>query len=435
MDKLMNRVVSIALFLTVLGTISATAAEPHWSQFRGAERSGIVTDAKLPLQWDAKTNVRWRTELPGEGWSSPVTNGSRIYLTAAIPSGDAAGGKQADAKQDAGQSKAYDLSLLIVDVATGQLQSTQTLIHQSAEETKKIHAKNSHASPTAIIDGDRIYVHFGFQGTLCTDLQGKTLWINRDLNFAPVHGNGGSPVLVGKHLIFTCDGASDPYVAALETDTGKLAWKCPRPVEAKKKFSFCTPAVIEVDGKTQVVAPGSNCVLGIDPKDGTILWQVDYDGYSVIPQPVYAAGILYVCTSYDKGSILAIDPRGRGNITETHLLWQMDKGAPKTPTPLVQQGYLYMINDAGVAYCLDAVTGERIWQKRIGGQYSASPLLSDGKIYFTNEAGLTTVVVAGAEFEELAQNDLGERTLASPAPLGSALLLRTAKALYRLETP
>ncbi|WP_417747972.1 PQQ-binding-like beta-propeller repeat protein [Rosistilla oblonga] len=428
MDTRANRFLPIFFLLAGLVVSTATAAEPTWTQFRGADRAGIVPDAALPVQWDAKKNIRWRTELPGEGWSSPVTDGKRIYLTAAIPSDKAAAGEDAS-------NGSFDLSLLIIDAETGELQTQQTLIHQTAEETQKIHAKNSHASPTTILDGDRLYSHFGFQGTVCTDLQGKTLWINRDLSFKAIHGNGGSPVLVDNRLVFTCDGASEPFVAALKTDTGELAWKCPRPVEAKKKFSFCTPAVIKVDGKQQIVAPGSNCVLGIDPADGSILWQVDYDGYSVIPQPVYAGGILIVCTSYDKGGLLAIDPRGRGNITETNVLWQLDKGAPKTPTPLMQSGLLYMINDAGVAYCLDAASGDRVWQKRIGGQYSASPLLADGKIYFTSEAGETTVIQASRDFQELARNDLGERTLASLAPLDSSILLRTAKALYRIETP
>ncbi|MEZ6088932.1 MAG: PQQ-binding-like beta-propeller repeat protein [Pirellulaceae bacterium] len=416
------------IFLCMLAldvSIRDALADDAALQFRGTDGTGIVKSATLPTNWDRDTNIAWRTELPGEGWSSPVVSDGRIYLTAAIAT---------QAEETASSDQAYDLALLILDADNGELLARKDLIHQTAAELKKIHSKNSHASPSPLVAGNRVFVHFGHQGTACTDLLGNTVWVNRDLSFNPVHGNGGSPILVGDHLIFTCDGANSPYVAALQADTGKLAWKCQRPVDATKKFSFCTPSEIVVDGKTQVVAPGSDCVLGIDPVDGSIIWQVDYDGYSVVPKPVYADGRLFVCTGYDRGGILAIDPTGKGNITQSHVLWRIDNGAPKTPSVLAKNDLLFMINDGGVALCLDAATGETIWKERIGGKYSASPVMSGDKIYFTSEEGKTTIVQAGREFKQIATNDLQERTLASMAAVGDAIFLRTAKALYRIES-
>ena len=235
------------------------------------------------------------TELEGQGWSSPVVAGERIYLTSAIA-------RKEDATSKKGKPQTpFDLSLVIVDATTGVRVKQTTLIEQAAGEFKKIHSKNTHASPTPIIQEDRVYCHFGFQGTVCTTREGDIVWVNRDLSFPPVHGNGGSPVIVGDLLVFTCDGAKEPYIAALNKQDGSLAWKCPRPVDAKKKFSFCTPTVIEVAGKTQIIAPGSDCVVAIDPADGTIIWHVDYDGYSTVPKPVYANGLLFVCSGFDRG--------------------------------------------------------------------------------------------------------------------------------------
>src|SRR5262249_10226845 len=243
------------------------------------------------------------------------------------------------------------------------------------------HRKNSHASPTPLVAGDRLYVHFGHQGTACLDLNGKVLWRNVQ-RYSPVHGNGGTPVLGDGLLIFSCDGRDDPYVIALDAATGKEKWKTPRPGDAFKKFSFSTPLVIEVKGQKQVISPGSEQVNALDPKTGKILWTVKTDGYSVIPRPVYGHGLVFVGTGYDSPTLIAIRPDGSGDVTKTHVAWRMKRGAPHTPSPLLVGDELYIVSDNGTATCLEAKTGEVVWSERLAGPHSASPLFAGGKIYF-----------------------------------------------------
>ncbi|MCO8123954.1 PQQ-like beta-propeller repeat protein [Stieleria sp. TO1_6] len=377
----------------------------------------------MPTEWSSDKNIAFRTPLAGQGWSSPVIADGRIYVTAAVPQN-----QEADAK-----ATEYALTLIILDAKNGDLLKSVPLMEQTAEKSHKIHKKNSHASPTPIVDGDRVFVHFGYQGTACVDLDGNLIWQNRDLFFKPVHGNGGSPILVDGKLIFTCDGASDPKVVALDAETGKVAWEVERPNDAKKKFSFCTPSLIIVDGQKQVIAPGSDSVLAIDPSNGNVIWQLLYSGYSVIPKPIYHQGLVFLSTSYDTPSMLAIDPTGSGDVTETHLKWSIKRNVPHTASMLAHEGLIYSISDGGIAICVDAQTGDVIYTKRVGGGFSASPVLVDNKIYYTNESGVTTVIATGREYNVLAENDLGERTLASAAVDGNALIMRTADAIYRIE--
>lgn len=412
--------VSTGIF--VCATSSVTAND--WPIFRGPLGNGIVNaDSSVPTEWSRDKNIAFRTPLPGQGWSSPVVADGRIYLSAAI-----AQNEEADSK-----NVQYDLALIILDSKSGEILRTATLMEQTVEKSYRIHKKNSHASPTPIVAGNRVFVHFGYQGTACVDRDGNLIWKNRDLFFKPVHGNGGTPVLVDGKLIFTCDGANDPKVVALDAETGKLAWEVERPNDAKKKFSFCTPLSIVVDGQKQVIAPGSDCVLAINPADGNVIWKLFYSGYSVIPKPVYHNGLVFLSTSYDTPSLLAIDPTGKGDVTETHLKWSINKNVPHTPSMLADEQLIYSVSDDGIAMCVDAPTGDIIYKKRVGGGFSASPILVDGKIYYTNEAGVTTVIAKGRQYNVLAENDLGERTLASAAVEGDALIMRTADAIYRIE--
>ena len=410
----------LSIFPLLIAVSSVAAA---WPAFRGPEGDGIVDPAiQLPIEWSAQRNIAWRTDLPGEGWSSPVVGGGRIYLTAAV-------GKNSNPSIDRTMQD-FSLSLLILDADNGELLDTIDVFDQTARP--KIHSKNSHASPTPVLRDDRIYVHFGYQGTACLSLSGDLIWQNRDLHFKPTHGNGGSPVLVDNRLIFTCDGDKKPKIVGLDADSGKVAWQTPRPVSAVKTFSFCTPTVIEVDGQRQLIAPGSDCVLALDPADGRTIWDVRYSGYSVIPKPVYHRGLVFVSTSFDHSKMLAIRPTGRGVVTNTHVEWRLDKNIPKTPSVIAHDGLVYSISDGGIALCVDAETGDVVYQQRVGGNFSASPLMSGDHIYFTSEQGVTTVVRAGPVFVKVAENDIGERTLASLAVVDNSILLRTANALYRI---
>jgi outer membrane protein assembly factor BamB len=275
-------------------------------------------------------------------------------------------------------------------------------------------------------------VHFGHQGTACFDLRGKPIWKNRELSYPPVHGAGGTPILVGEALIFSCDGGSDPFITALHCETGTVLWKTPRQTDAAKKFSFSTPTLITLDGQQQVVSVGSNMVCGLEPATGREIWQVRFDGYSVIPKPIFEHGLIYVCTGYNTPSLLAIRPNGKGDLTDTGVVWTATRGVPHTPSLLLVNDLLFMVSDKGVASCLEAKTGKQVWQERLGGDFSASPLYSDGRVYFCNEEGTTFVVKASRTFEKLAENSIGERTLASFGVSGNSLLIRGDKHLFRI---
>ena len=416
----MPRPAAICAFALALAcTTTLPAAE--WTQFRGPDGNGHAVATGVPLEWSDSQNVTWKQAVPGQGWSSPVASGGTIYLTAAVPID--------------GQEGDFSLQLLSFSSKSGAQLNSVEIFRQEGANAPKIHSKNSHASPTPIIEGDRIYVHFGHQGTACVDREGNVLWRTRELAYAPVHGNGGTPIIVDDLLIFSCDGAENPIVAAIEKATGVLCWKTPRKSEVSRKFSFTTPILIDVAGERQLISPGSGEVSAFDPQTGEELWRVDYgDGYSVIPKPVFANGLVFICTGYGRPNLLAIRPDGRGDVTETHVVWQTDRQAPHTPSLLVVGEELYMVADKGVASCLDTQTGKVYWEERLGGNYSASPLYVDGRIYFQSEEGETTVIAPEREFHKLATSKLGEQTLASYGVVDNALLIRSEKHLFRIES-
>ncbi len=394
-------------------------AQEDWPEFRGPTREGHAESKNLPLRWSKADNIVWKASVPGVGWSSPVVYRGTVYLTTA-------------GIDDAGNPTSLDA--LAFDLASGHQIWTRTVFAVSSQPDK--HSKNSHASPTPIVESDRIYVHFGHLGTAALDPSGRVLWRQTSLAYSPVHGNGGSPVVVNDKLIFSCDGGADPFIAALNKVNGEVLWRVPRITSAAKTFSFSTPLLIEVDGRSQLITPGSGIVSALDPANGRELWRVRYgEGYSVVPRPVFGHGLVFVGTGYDRPWAYAIKVDGRGDVTDTHVAWKSARSAPNTPSMLLVGEELYFVSDSGVASCVDARTGQLHWNERLGGDFSASPLHAHGRVYFTNERGKTFVVKASTQFEQLAENDLGERTLASLAVSGSSILQRTEEHLYRIQEP
>ncbi len=417
--------VSLAVwFVVAIGFACPVAAERRgvapWPQFLGPTGAGHAEATHLPLEWGPDENIAWRAEIPGEGWSSPVIGDGYVIVTTAV-------------EQDRDGEPGRSLRVISLDLGSAETLWNVEVFHQPAASEPTIHRKNSHASPTPLIHEGKIYVHFGHQGTACLNERGEILWKTTELAYDPVHGNGGSPALVENALIFSGDGRENPFVAALDRDTGDVLWRTPRESDAVKKFSFCTPCVIDVDGRTQVVSPGSNCVGGYDPRTGEELWRVDYEGYSVVPRPVHGHGLIFMSTCYDSPIVLAIRAGGRGNVTDTHVAWTLKRGAPHTPSPLLVGNELYLLSDRGISTCVDALSGEIHWQERMGGNYSASPIYAEGHVYCLSEEGNTTVFRATAEgFQLVSQNDLNERSLASFAVAERAIFLRTARHLYRI---
>lgn len=414
---MLKALLRLAVFTTASLASASAASATDWPEFRGPTGQGISTATDLVTEWSPTKNVAWKVAVPGAGWSSPTISGGQIFLTTGVTNTD--GG--------------VSLRALAFAVATGRALWDTEIFSATEASVQPVHPKNSPASPTALVEGDRVYLHFGHHGTACLDRSGKILWRTNSLRYDPLHGNGGSPALVGDLLVFNSDGTKDPFVAALDKSTGQLAWKSPRTAKVRQYFSFCTPLVITVNGRTQIITPGSGAVSALDPKDGRELWHARYgNGYSVVPRPVFAHGLLFIATGYNRADLLAVRADGEGDVTDTHIAWRTTKGAPLTPSVVVVGDELYAVADSGVATCFDAKTGTVRWQERLEGNYSASPIAAEGKIYFLSEDGVGTVVKASRTFEKIATNKLGERTLASYAVADGALFIRTAGHLYRI---
>jgi outer membrane protein assembly factor BamB len=336
--------------------------------------------------------------------------GKRIWLTTAL---------------DEGRS----LRAMCIDRATGLVLHDVEVFAPS--EPGPINAKNSHASPTPVLEDDLVYVHFGAHGTACLSSDGGIVWKSDPWPYNHRHGPAGSPVLYDDLLIFSCDGTDVQFVVALDKQTGEVRWQTDR----QGPMAYCTPQVIRVDGVDQLFSPGGDQAISYDPGSGEELWRFRYTGYSVVPCPVYGHGLVFFSSGYNDPVLYAIRADGRGDVTDTHMAWEQARGAPNTPSPLLVGDELYIVSDNGVATCLDARAGGEHWKQRIGGNYSASPLLADGRIYVLSEEGTTTVIASGKTYAELAKNQLDGQTLASLAVAGQSIYLRSETHLYRIEKP
>jgi outer membrane protein assembly factor BamB len=399
-------------------------AKSDWPEFRGPNQNGQSPVRDLPVRWSETENIRWFSKTVGLGWSSPVVVGDRIYFTSAVNS-------QSDATESSDLAGRQKLQLVCLNSTDGKELFSKTIFEQQ-EDAPKIHNKNSHASPTPVVDRDRIYVHFGHQGTACTDLNGNKLWENRDHAFPPTHGNGGSPILADGRLILTCDGGSSPYTLALDSKTGTEVWKTPRSVPADKPFSFCTPQLIEVNGQKQIISPGSNVVQAISPVDGKVIWYVAYDGFSVVPRPLFHQGLVLVCTGFGKTKLLAIDPTGSGDVTQSHVKWAFGTSVPQTPSIVCVGDQVIMTNDSGIATGVSIRDGSELWKRRLGGNYSSSPLVSGDKVYFQSEQGEAIVFQLGDELQEIGRNQLPGRIFASYSIVDRDLIVRAEQGVYRI---
>ena len=397
------------LAFTVFWAMASPLTAGDSPQFRGPDGEGHSAEKHLPLKWSETENIRWKTEIEGLGWSTPSISESQVWFTTAL---------------DEGKS----LHVVCLDEQSGKLLHNVEVLHH--DEPGPIHQKNSYASPSVLIDGDRLYAHFGRLGTVCLDRQANVIW-KKQLEYNHRHGPAGSPILVRNLLIIACDGTDIQFVTALDKTTGNEVWKTSR----EGAMAYSTPLLIEQDGLFQVVSTGGEWAIAYEPMTGQEIWKFRYPGgYSNVPRPVYGNGLVYVCSGYNKPVLYAVRTDGKGDVTETHLAWKLDRGAPLNPSPLLIGNDLYLVSDNGIASCLNAKTGEQHWQNRIGGNYSASLLFADSRIYFLNENGKSIVIEPSSEeYRELAMNELPGRTLASIAAADESLFLRSDSAVYRIQ--
>ena len=408
------RCITLWTVLGLLLTAVATTAN-DWPQFRGPNGQGYSSDTELPLEWNESKNIVWKVPVPGLGWSSPVIADGRVWLTSSLTNGTGA-----------------SLRLLGYDLTSGQELFNTEVFH--VDDSNSPNPKNSLASPTPVIDpsGDRIYVHFGAYGTAALTTAGDVLW-STNFPYISQHGNGGSPILYQDLLILSIDGYDTAYVVAIDTITGKERWRAMRQAPVSQAYS--TPLVIRVGENDQIVSVAAYRTTAHDPSTGKEIWSVGYrDGFSNVPRPVYGQGMVYLSTGFQTPSLLAVQTDGVGDVTNSHVAWRLNRGAPLTPSPLLVGNELYVINDFGIVTCINATTGDVHWQNRIGGNHSASPVYANGRIYFQSEEGITTVIQSGTNFQILAQNELDGETLASMAISSGTVVIRTNSHLYRIAT-
>ncbi len=403
---------SLIVAVWVLALPSAAALGQDWPEFRGPGGQGHSVEHGVPIEWNEARNVMWKTPVAGLGWSSPVVAGGRVWLTTATDAGD------------------ISLRALAFDVESGrELLNVEVFRLRTARD---INPKNSWASPTPVIEGDRVYVHFGADGTAALTTSGEIVWKTR-FPYESQHGAGGSPVLYGDLLIFSCDGHDAAFVVGLDKRTGKVRWKTGRRQPADQAYT--TPLVIRVGERDQIVSVGAFRAAAYDPQSGKEIWRVGYrDGFSNVPRPVYGHGLVYIATGFQQPTLIAVRPDGSGDVTPTHVAWTLRRGAPLTPSPLLVGDELYVVTDAGILSCLDAKSGELHWQQRLGGTYSASPVFADGRIYFLAEQGAAIVIAPGKEFRRIAVNVLDGGALASMAVSAGSVFIRSDRHLYRIAT-
>lgn len=428
----------LAILFAATGLLTAQASD--WPQWRGPEGQGHVLDSGYPSEWSESSHVLWKTSIPGRGWSSPVLMGDQVWVTTAIEKEASPEDIEERLKANTGNQpltllEEVRLHAVCLDRHSGKIVQDVEMLRQSKPQW--VHRLNSYASPTPVMEEGRLYAHFGDYGTACVDTRtGKVLWRNQDLRIMHENGPGSSPVLHGDHLIFHLDGSDSQSIAALDKNTGRLAWRTPRTGEMdanpQLQKAYGTPLVLAFNGREELLSTGSNWLYSYDPETGNELWKLSYGqlGFSIVPRPVYGHGMIYLSTSFMRSKLIAVKYDGSAPAS---IEWSYTKGVPKICSPILVGNEIYFVNDSGgILTCLDALTGEEIYRERLGGDHNASPILADGKLFFFNREGQTIVVQPGRTFKILQRNQLDGELMATPAAADGSWFIRTDRAVYRI---
>jgi|TARA_B110000495_G_scaffold145596_1_gene128492 outer membrane protein assembly factor BamB len=431
-----------SIVFVILLPAGLVAGETNWNQFRGPEGDGISSAGDLPDQFDEAVNVRWKTAIANQGWSSPVVWDDEIWVTT-------------------GSDEKQELRALCVDLKSGKIMKDIKVFDMIERRLDQAYVHdsphlNSPATPTPVVEENRVYVSYGSQGIACLNRKsGEKIWERRDLRvYQPVR-QGSSPIVDDKNLYVAYDGTDEQFFVALDKKSGETRWKVNRDIDSdfesllqKKGMqskggkpgdsqkAFATAKLIDAGGKRQLIAPAGEATISYDPETGKELWRVRHPGgFNVAARPLYAHDLVYVFTSGLTGYLMAIQVDGTGDVTDTHVAWSTTRSTPHIPSPIILGDLMFMVTDkGGIVRCLNAKTGEEHWKKRLGGDHWASPFYADGKLYFLSKDGNVRVLPATRTAPEtVIENELNARFFASPAVAGSSLILRSATHLYCLH--
>jgi outer membrane protein assembly factor BamB len=402
----------LSVAILVVPLVPAPASD--WPRFRGPNGTGVAADTDVPVRWTAQDGVRWKTPIPGAGHSSPIIGGGRVFLQSA---------------SDDGQAR----WLVCLDAATGKVLWRQ----QAPGRQAHTHDKNTLASSTPALDGERVYAAFwdGKNITLCAcNFKGELVW-SRDLGgFKSQHGAGFSPIVVDDKVVLSNDQDGSAVLLALDARTGQTRWQAER-----KGYRACysTPFVLEhPGGDRELIVVSTAAVTSYDPRGGTENWHCKWPPARMplrtVSSPVLADGLVVATAGDGAGDRLAIGvkPGGHGDVTATNLAWEDRKTLPYVPSPLALGEHVYCVNDKGLATCHAARTGALVWEQRLAKSFTASPILVDGKVYAAADDGSVYVFAAATTFKLLARNSVGEAVSASPAVADNRLYVRGEHHLF-----
>ena len=413
---------SVVLFFFVAGLIRAE----NWPGWRGPSGDGVSAGEGIPTKWSSTENIAWKIAVPGEGHSSPIVWGDKVFLTSSL-------------------TEKNKRILLCIDRLSGQTVWQRDVV-QSPPET--VHRLNSRASGTPATDGKQVYVTFmraegdeviapnvgserlitpGKIIVAAYDLDGNEKWKTNVGDFLSAHGFNTCPVLFEDLVILNGDHDGNAYLVALDRQSGRQRWRTRR---ENKTRSYVTPIIRKIDGITQMILSGSLCIASYDPRNGKRHWIVDGPTEQFVASMVYDGKYVFATGGYPERHTLAIRPGGKGNVTDTHIAWRTTRGAAYVPSPIISGRYLLMVADSGIASCFEARTGKRHWMERLPGGHSPSPVSADGLVYFVSDRGVTTIIRPSETFAVIAKNELGEPVSASPAISQGQIFLRTHQNLY-----
>jgi outer membrane protein assembly factor BamB len=416
----------ILLITTIsFGFLTSKAQQDNWTQFRGSNLNGIALETKAPTVWNDSTNIMWKTDIAGKGWSSPVVYGNQIWVTTATDNG----------KKMLG---------ICLDINSGKKLYELDLFHPDSVFAK--HAMNSYATPTCAIEEGFVYIHFGSYGTACVNtLTGATVWKRTDLKCAHAQGPGASPIIYKDLLILNYEGTDVQFLIALDKRTGKTIWKTDRsaefnkPLDAIGRKAYITPIVLNVKGVDLLISNGSAVCNAYEVATGKEVWHIVKGLDSSVAMPVEENGTIYYYTSFLTPAaadryieLLSVNPDGKGDIAKTNVNWIIKSPPFQLSTPVIKDGLIYTIDASNMLACLDAKTGKELYTKKLKSKFHSSPILANGNVYFTSVKGETLVIKQGKELQVVAENKLPGEVYATPAFVRNSIIFRNEKSVYRI---